>query len=76
VSDFRAPEWAAALAAHLGWWDRIVAARKAAGATRMTITPEFGPAPYTAALPYSGALVSNAWELNVAMLDLLRARFN
>jgi sugar phosphate isomerase/epimerase len=75
VSDFRAPEWAAELAAHLGWWDRIVAARKAAGAARMTITPEFGPAPYTPALPYSAALVSDPWELNVAMLALLRQRY-
>ncbi len=75
VSDFRAPEWAAELDAHLAWWDRIVALRRAAGAVRMTLTPEFGPAPYTAALPYSGELVSNAWELNVAMLELLRARY-
>jgi sugar phosphate isomerase/epimerase len=75
VSDFRAPEWADALAAHLGWWDRIVALRRAAGAARMTITPEFGPPPYTQALPYSGELVSDAWELNVAMLQLLRARY-
>jgi len=75
ASDFRAPEWADALAAHLGWWDRIVAARKAAGAQRMTITPEFGPPPYTQALPYSGKLVADAWELNVAMLQLLRQRY-
>lgn len=75
VNDFRAPEWTAALEAHLGWWDRIVAARKAAGAARMTITPEFGPAPYTQALPYSGELVSDAWQLNLAMLALLRARY-
>ncbi|MFL6658572.1 MAG: sugar phosphate isomerase/epimerase family protein [Massilia sp.] len=75
VSDFRAPEWAAAREAHLDWWDRIVAARKAAGATYMTLTPEFGPAPYTQALPYSGALVSDPWELNVAMQTLLRQRY-
>jgi hypothetical protein len=41
----------------------------------MTLTPEFGPAPYTAALPYSGELVSDAWELNVAMAALLRERY-
>ncbi|HEY0061803.1 MAG TPA: TIM barrel protein [Telluria sp.] len=75
VSDFRAPEWQAELEAHLQWWDRIVALRRAAGAAHMTITPEFGPAPYTAALPYSGELVSDTWELNVAMLELLRARY-
>lgn len=75
VNDFRAPEWSDALARHLGWWDRIVALRRTAGATRMTLTPEFGPAPYTQALPYSGKLVSDAWELNVAMLHLLRERY-
>ena len=75
VNDFRAPEWAPELQAHLQWWDRIVALRHAAGAARMTLTPEFGPAPYTAALPYGGALVSDAWELNVAMLGLLRERY-
>jgi len=26
-------------------------------------------------LPYTGAAVSNAWELNVAMLDVLRQRY-
>jgi len=75
VSDFRAPEWAAELDAHLQWWDRIIALRAQAGAAHMTLTPEFGPAPYTAALPYGGALVSDAWELNVAMLQLLRQRY-
>ncbi|MES2316349.1 MAG: sugar phosphate isomerase/epimerase [Pseudomonadota bacterium] len=75
AGDFRAPEHAAALAAHLGWWDRIVAQRKAAGAASITLTPEFGPAPYTQALPYSGAPVSDAWEMNVAMLALLRQRY-
>lgn len=75
VADFRAPEAAEALARHLHWWDQIVAARKAAGAARMTITPEFGPVPYTPTLPYTGEPVSDAWELNVAMRALLRARY-
>ena len=46
-----------------------------AGATRMTLTPEFGPAPYTPALPRSGELVSDPWQQNVAMLALLRQRY-
>jgi len=75
VADFRAPEARAALDAHLDWWDRVVALRRAAGAPRMTLTPEFGPVPYTQTLPYSQQEVSNAWELNVAMLQLLRARY-
>lgn len=75
VGDFRAPESAAALERHLEWWDHIVALRHADGAASMTITPEFGPAPYTPALPYSGSLVSDPWEQNVAMLRLLRERY-
>ena len=75
VADFRAPESQAALERHLGWWDQVIALRKAAGAQRMTLTPEFGPVPYTQTLPYTQQEVSNAWELNVAMLQLLRARY-
>ena len=75
VADFRAPESQAALAAHLSWWDEVVRLRRAAGAERLTITPEFGPVPYTQTLPYTGAAVSNAWELNVAMLGVLRQRY-
>jgi sugar phosphate isomerase/epimerase len=75
VNDFRAPEHEAELARHLAWWDSIVALRRQAGAARLTITPEFGPVPYTQALPYSRAPVTDAWELNVAMAQLLRARY-
>ncbi|MBJ7311137.1 sugar phosphate isomerase/epimerase family protein [Rugamonas sp. CCM 8940] len=75
VADFRAPEAQQALARHLQWWDEVVALRHAAGARQITLTPEFGPVPYTQTLPYSGQEVSNAWELNVAMLQLLRARY-
>ena len=75
VNDFRAPEHAHALAQHLAWWDRIVALRRAAGAKQITMTPEFGPTPYTPTLPYTNQVVSDAWELNVAMMHLLRARY-
>ncbi|MES2114499.1 MAG: TIM barrel protein [Pseudomonadota bacterium] len=75
VADFRAPEAQAALQRHLQWWDEVIALRRAAGAPRMTLTPEFGPVPYTQTLPYSGEQVSDAWELNVAMLALLRTRY-
>jgi hypothetical protein len=40
-----------------------------------TITPEFGPAPYTQTMPFSGEPLSNAWDQNVAMLHLLRGRY-
>ncbi|RHY14633.1 hypothetical protein DYB25_005943 [Aphanomyces astaci] len=66
VTDFRAPEHADAYAAHLSWWDTIVKARNTT-----TITPEFGPAPYTTTLPYTNQIVSDPWHLNVAMLNVL-----
>ena len=75
VNDFRAPEHAIALQQHLTWWDDIVTLRRAEGASYITITPEFGPAPYTQTLPYTNQIVSNAWDLNVAMMQLLRARY-
>lgn len=75
VADFRAPEAQAALQAHLAWWDEVIRLRRAAGAERITLTPEFGPVPYTPTLPYTQAEISNAWQLNVAMLALLRQRY-
>ncbi|MFZ6848602.1 sugar phosphate isomerase/epimerase family protein [Undibacterium sp. RuRC25W] len=75
VNDFRAPEHANALQQHLAWWDAIIELRRHAGVQQITITPEFGPAPYTQTLPYTNQVVSDAWELNVAMLRLLRERY-
>ncbi|NHZ66858.1 sugar phosphate isomerase/epimerase family protein [Massilia genomosp. 1] len=75
VSDFRDPRFAAELARHLQWWDSIVALRRAAGAALTTLTPEFGPAPYTQSMPFSGEPLSDAWDQNVAMLRLLRERY-
>jgi hypothetical protein len=75
AADFRAPEYTRELQSHLGWWDQIIALRRADGAQVMTMTPEFGPAPYTPALPYSGTLAADPWELNVAMLGVLRERY-
>ncbi|VGO21738.1 sugar phosphate isomerase/epimerase family protein [Pontiella sulfatireligans] len=75
VSDPRAPEWAVALNAHLGWWDRIVEAHRKAGSERLTITPEFGPYPYMPQLPYTQQPVASQWEINLHMMSLLRSRY-
>ena len=75
VADLRAPEAKEALDAHLSWWDQVVALRRAAGAELLTFTPEFGPAPYLQTLPYTQQPVADAWQQNVAMLQLLRARY-
>jgi sugar phosphate isomerase/epimerase len=74
VGDPRAPEWQTALNAHLAWWDRIVSLKKAAGAP-LTMLSEFGPVPYMPALPYTRQPVSDAWQINVWMMDLFRQRY-
>lgn len=75
VSDPRATEWAPELTAHLAWWDKIVDYRLAQGAALLTITPEFGPAPYMPALPFTKMPVANQWDINVFMMNLLKKRF-
>lgn len=55
----------------LALWRRIIEARKAAGTAQMTITPEFGPAPYMP-LDLEGKPLAEAWETNRAMLHWLR----
>ncbi len=76
VNDPRAPEWEAALNAHLGWWDRIIAARRAANVPFATISPEFGPPAYLPTLPYTRQPVADQWAINKHMMDLLRKRYN
>lgn len=72
VSDPRAPEWKAELDAHILWWKRIVQKRRASGASRLGICPEFGPWPYMPLLPWTRQPVTNLWEVTLWMKDVLR----
>jgi sugar phosphate isomerase/epimerase len=72
VTDPRAPEWKHEVENHLRLWRRIAAQRRQAGAATLFVTPEFGPPQYMHTLPYSNEPVSDVWEVNVAMMDLLR----
>jgi hypothetical protein len=74
VTDPRAPEWSNEVAVHLGWWQAIVDARKAAGAESLTICPEFGPPNYMVTLPGTGTPVADQWAINAYMKDFLRER--
>ena len=76
VNDPRAPEWTEALDHHLAWWDAIVAEHRRRKSDALTITPEFGPAPYMPAMPYSREPLSNQWEINLYMKDLLGTRYS
>jgi hypothetical protein len=74
VTDPRAPEWANEVETHLGWWKRIVAARRQQGAEFIAFCPEFGPAPYMPSLPYTRQPVADLWEITVHMKELIRRR--
>lgn len=74
VTDPRLPEWLQALSAHLVWWDRIVSLRRQDPGI-LTITPEFGPAPYMLASPGTGIPLADQWELNLFMMQLLKTRY-
>lgn len=75
VTDPRAPEYAAALEAHLKWWDTALESAKKRGRKVFTITPEFGPIPYTTALPFTRMPVSSQWDINAYMKNLLSERY-
>jgi len=74
VNDPRAPEWAEALKKHFSWWDQVVALHKK-NKTPLTITTEFGPAPYMPSYPYSNKPVAKQWDINIFMLTQLQNRY-
>ena len=76
VPDPRAPEWAEAVETHFGWWDRMVERHRAEGASEMTVTAEFGPAPYTTLLPHSKQPIADQWAINAWITETLRARWS
>lgn len=64
VSDPAAPEYAAELNAHMGWWLEIYRQRLAEGNSFMTFTPEFGPPGYMPTLPYTRQPIIDLWNVN------------
>jgi hypothetical protein len=74
VNDPRAPEWKEALEIHMGWWQKIIDARRAEGIKAMPVTPEFGPPAYLPTLPYTRMPVVDQFEVNCFMKDLVREK--
>jgi sugar phosphate isomerase/epimerase len=74
VNDPRAPEWDAAVKAHMGWWDKVAERKKKEG-KRLTILTEFGPPDYMPTLPYTRQPLGSQWDINVYMMNLLRKRY-
>jgi sugar phosphate isomerase/epimerase len=76
VSDPFTPEWKNHLIVFEGWWRQIIQYKKEKGFTNFTITPEFGPAPYMPALPFTQQPIGNQWEINNKMMEYLKNNFN
>ena len=75
VPDPGAPEWQEALNKHLSWWDKVVEKKKYDNEL-LTIAPEFGPFPYMVRIPVTGYPVSDQWQVNIYMMQLLKERYN
>jgi sugar phosphate isomerase/epimerase len=76
VNDPFAPEWKNYVDSFMKWWKEIITQKEKKGADTFTICPEFGPAPYMPALPFTQQPIGNQWKINVAMKDLLKKQFD
>ncbi|WP_031528433.1 sugar phosphate isomerase/epimerase family protein [Dyadobacter crusticola] len=74
VNDPRAPEWEAALKAHLAWWDAVVEQKVKSGET-LTVLTEFGPPNYLPTVPFTHQPIADQWAINVHMMHLFRKRY-
>jgi sugar phosphate isomerase/epimerase len=75
VTDPRAPEYTAALAAHERWWDLIWQAQVQRGMAQITMNPEFLWDGYMQTLPFTKMPVGNVWEITCWMAERQRQRF-
>lgn len=76
IADPRSPVYAEAVAKHLNWWDRVVAAAVKNERKELIFVPEFGPAPYMPSHPKDGSALADQWNINCYMMDLLKKRYN
>ncbi|SDJ05340.1 Sugar phosphate isomerase/epimerase [Pedobacter sp. ok626] len=67
-------EYADALAAHVQIWDKWVNLMKT-NQMPITITPEFGPAPYMVKGNRTSSLREEQWRINLWMKDFLQKRY-
>lgn len=76
VSEPRALEYAAALAAHERWWDLIWNAQAQRQMKQVTMTPEFLWDGYMPTLPFTQMPVADVWEITQWMAQRQRQRFS
>lgn len=74
VNDPVAPEWSNEVETFWYWWKMILQTQAALEKKSMTITPEFGPAPYMPVMPYTQKPLSNQWNTNVWMKNWIQSK--
>jgi sugar phosphate isomerase/epimerase len=73
VTDPSLPEWQTALQQHLTWWKGIAQHHQRTKAGLLTVTPEFGPAPYMPLAPRTQEPLADQWGINVWIMNYLRS---
>lgn len=76
ISDPRNSYWEREVNFFLEIWARILERQQSIGTEVFTITPEFGPPPYMWVKLNDNEPVSNQWDINVFMKDLLKEKFS
>ena len=74
VIDPRDPIWKKELDVFTDWWLKIITKREKEGREMFTITPEFGPIPYTIRRPYSNEPINGFFDINLFMKDYLKEK--
>ena len=70
------PAWRSWVDLFLGIWKNIIACRQQTGRKQLTITTEFGPPPYMWTDLNSDKPITDQWEVNMYMKDLLVNTFS
>ena len=73
VNDPSAPEWKIALDRHLDVWEAVIQ-KKWNEKKTATITTEFGPPNYMPTIPFTRKPLSDQWETNIFIMNMLKDR--
>ena len=73
VNDPSAPEWKTALHRHLDIWEAVIQ-KKWNEEKIVTITTEFGPPNYMPTIPFTEKPLSDQWENNIFIMNMLKER--
>lgn len=73
--DPRAPEYAAAVEAHLRWWRALWEGQNKRKMPNVTMTPEFGPDGYLQMEPFTRKPAADLWEVNRWMGTRLKEEY-